>query len=116
MSQVSLNCISAGKVFPRDQKHRPLYINISPDIEEKRRRVAEPEINSFLTKMRGGYYEGIYAEAVRNRYPQTKGIITSHEISIRNGKVFVQVTFDNGQVLNNQNPGNLTLLLRRVDV
>lgn len=114
MNPVSLSSIRT-KVFPRDQRSRPLYINISPDIEASKRRVAEPEINSFLTRMYGGYYEGIYAEAVRNRYPQTEGIITSHEVGIRNGKVFVQVMFDNGQVLNNQNPGNLILLLRRVD-
>ena len=115
MSQVSLSCIRAGRIIPRDQRYRPLYINISPDIEENKRRVAELEIGSYLTKMRGGYYEGIYAEVVRNRYPQTEGIITSHEIGIRSGKVFVDVTFDNGQTVTNQNPGNLTLLLRRVD-
>lgn len=107
--------INSIKSFPRHQSHLPIHLNSSPHIEANKLRKVESIHGAVLTKMHGGYYEALYAEPVSNRFPQTEGRIISHEIGIRNGKVFVDVTFDNGQTVTNQNPGNLTLLLRRVD-
>lgn len=115
MSQVSLNGVQPRRVIPRDQSHRPGWINIYPGISEKKLKAVNAEVGTCLTKMRDGFYEGLYAETVNGRYLQTRGIVSNHEIGVKDGKVYVEVTFDNGVVLSNQNPANLILLLRRAD-